>query len=96
MISANRVVYILLNYSYNKTVEYFTIPFSLSDADRKLVVMVSFSDVVYLLRIPARLLDHVSNDSSQSLAIDDTDDIEPDLDLFRWKIYTPVLRKKLA
>ena len=73
-----------------------TLPFSLSEADKKLVVIVNFSDVVYLLRIPDRLLDHVSNDSSQSLAIDDTDDIEPDLEFFRWKRDTTVLRKKLT
>ena len=62
--------------------QYLMVPFSLSEADRKLVVMVSFSDVVYLLRIPARLLDHVSKDSSASLVDDDTDDIELDLAFF--------------
>ena len=41
-----------------------TIPFSLSDEDRKLVVMESFSDVVYLLRMAAFLFDHGSKLSS--------------------------------
>lgn len=38
--------------------------FSLSAEDRKLVVMDNFSDVVYLVRIPAFLADHGSNVSS--------------------------------
>jgi hypothetical protein len=45
-------------------------PFSLSDEDRKLVVMESFSDVVYLARIPAFFIDHGSNDSSISSSED--------------------------
>ena len=46
-------------------------PFSLSEADRKLVVIESFSDVVYLDSIPAFLDAHGSNPSSGSEPVDD-------------------------
>ena len=42
------------------------IPLSFSDPDRKLVVIESFSEVVYLERIPERLTFHGSNVSSSS------------------------------
>lgn len=41
------------------------IPLSLSEAERKLVVMDSFSEVVNFARIPAFLDDHGSKDSSK-------------------------------
>ena len=40
------------------------LPFSLSDAERKLVVIDSFSDVLYLVRIPDFFTDQGSNESS--------------------------------
>ena len=45
------------------------IPFSLSEVERKLVVMDSFSEVVNLARMPAFLDDHGSKDSSKPSAL---------------------------
>jgi len=42
----------------------------LSAVERKLVVIDSFSDVVYLARISALLADQGSNESSSELALD--------------------------
>jgi hypothetical protein len=55
-----------------------TLPLSLSDDDKKLVVIDSFSDVVYFDKMVARLEDHGSTKSSGSLEVEE---VVFDLDL---------------
>ena len=61
--------FIFAKFSPNKNNHVYstrTLPFSLSAEERKLVVMESFSDVVYFVRIPAFFVSHGSKVSSRS------------------------------